>query len=616
MSVILIWCMILPLAAGLSAWFSCRAEESLLLAVLTMITVGYAAALTGVLWLAGPAVWILNAAGGAWTIRAFCASRNASPRLLWQGGILFLIFAALYWWLCRGCAFTDWDDFSHWGKAVKWMFTTDSMYTVPASTDGFKSYPPATAVWQYMILKAGGFSFREDVVLYANALLTAVLLLLPFRTLAARRHPFRVAGMAAFMAILPGMVYPSWFQRASVDGLLGLFAVILVLSAFLPGRSRATPWLEALGCFVLALVKTSGTGLAAMTALVMLGTRFFAGQRKSAALPMAAVLGAKLSWSVHLTRLGAAERWQWPGGLTGGIFSLLIGRADEYRYAVLKNFAGTIFLQGNYGPGQTVPFIVLPAVLGAAAVLSALSNAKPRRQSIWREILPPAAAVLTMTGVFVLSLLYSYLYLFSASEAMYLASVYRYLDTCTMMLMTSAIVLPFAFAGEGRGHAVWLPVALAVVYLFPPGTILQKIMQAPLLAAQSQNDRILSRHAAERIQALGESSPRLQLITANDTGAAALRIDYELIPERLPEQLTILKAENPAGEPWVYTVSAEEWSRELARKFDYVYIYCPEDQFVADYLSVFEDESQVVVDRMFRVIVQPDGTARLRCLDE
>ena len=31
-----------------------------------------------------------------------------------------------------------------------------------------------------------------------------------------------------------------------------------------------------------------------------------------------------------------------------------------------------------------------------------------------------------------------------------------------------------------------------------------------------------------------------------------------------------------------------------------------------DYISVFEDESQVVVDRMFEVVQQPDGTAKLR----
>ena len=75
-------------------------------------------------------------------------------------------------------------------------------------------------------------------------------------------------------------------------------------------------------------------------------------------------------------------------------------------------------------------------------------------------------------------------------------------------------------------------------------------------------------------------------------------------------------ADNKNEEPWVQEISAEAWSRELAQKYDYVYIYCPEDQFIADYGSVFEDDSQIGADRMFRVVVQPDGTARLRCMDE
>ena len=74
----------------------------------------------------------------------------------------------------------------------------------------------------------------------------------------------------------------------------------------------------------------------------------------------------------------------------------------------------------------------------------------------------------------------------------------------------------------------------------------------------------------------------------------------------------------PEGAPWAREISAEEWSRALAEGFAYVYIYCPEDQFVQDYLSVFEPDSQsrVTPDQMFRVIPQPDGTARLRWMEE
>lgn len=85
----------------------------------------------------------------------------------------------------------------------------------------------------------------------------------------------------------------------------------------------------------------------------------------------------------------------------------------------------------------------------------------------------------------------------------------------------------------------------------------------------------------------------------------------------LPEQATILMADVPEDAPWARQLSAAEWSRELAAGFDYVYIYCPEDQFIRDYLPVFEPDSQSMVapDRMFAVVRRADGAARLRCVD-
>src|SRR5699024_8637623 len=219
----------------------------------------------------------------------------------------------------------DWDDFSHWGRAAKWMFTTDTLYTVPGCDDGYKSYPPATALWQVMLLQAGRWvwrGFREDILLYANALLTAALLLVPLR--AGRGLPAIPA--AALLGVTPLLVYPTYFARASVDGLIGVFCAVLLLSAFLPGRSAATPWVEALGCFCLTLVKDAGAGLAALAALTMLAARLWKNRRSvlvPAFVPLACVGLAKGSWALHLGAVGAAVRWQGEDPLRN-IWSLLI----------------------------------------------------------------------------------------------------------------------------------------------------------------------------------------------------------------------------------------------------------------------------------------------------
>ena len=617
MTALLLLFLLLCAGAGVCALARCPMEEGLPLALLGLIAAGYPLALAGgTAWL-GLLPW-LAAAGGVLAV----LRRRPCGRALWQGAALFVLFGALYWWLCRGHWFTDWDDFSHWGRAAKWMFETDTLYTVPASADGFKSYPPAAALWQVMLLQAGGCGFREDVALYANALLTAALLLIPFRAVPAARRPLGAAVMAGLPAFGPLLVYPSYFARASVDGLLGVFCAALLLCGFLPGRTAASPWLEALGCFVLALVKSTGAGLAVLAAAALAAARgaFWrakpgrapAGAAVSALAPLGLALAAKLSWSAHLAAMGAAERWQTGQmGLLRSLWSLLIGNIPPYRAEVLRQFAGVLLTRGNYGAAGSLPFLAWPLAFCLLMAAAGCIARAPRMAGL-------AAAALGVTAVFAAGLLYSYLFVFDPIEAIYLASVYRYLDSCVMLLaLTGALAAGVACCRAKAGwQAAPLAVCLAWAGLFPLGPAVQAVAEAPILAAESRQERILSRRAAGRIRALGQEAPRVWVITANDGGAAQGRIEYDLLPLQLPAQASILMADPPEGAPWAREISAEEWSRELAEGFDYVYIYCPEDQFVRDYLAVFEPGSQshVTVDQMFRVIPQADGTARLRWL--
>ena len=133
--------------AGLGIKLRCGAEEGILLSVLGMIAAAYAAALAGNL----PFFGVL-------------------PRAEGLAGAVILAISIVR-------RLVDWDDFSHWGYALKVMFCTDGLYTAPGYGDGFASYPPASTLWQYLTLHAAGAGYREDIALWANTLLSAALLL-------------------------------------------------------------------------------------------------------------------------------------------------------------------------------------------------------------------------------------------------------------------------------------------------------------------------------------------------------------------------------------------------------------------------------------------------------
>ena len=294
--------------------------------------------------------------------------------------------------------------------------------------------------------------------------------------------------------------------------------------------------------------------------------------------------------------------------------SVVTGRAEGYRLTVLQNFFNEFFKSLSQGVYVKFPAFVWLIICLSAVLLAAVLGKRENKQSI----LCGGFSGIAVFALFSISLLYSYLFVFEEIEATGLASFYRYLNTGILpMIMVSFVMLLWVCSELKK--PLWQAaacLACACLLFNAPGVYgFWDILKEPAVsAAQTHHDRYLYIRTARYIRQLGGTS-RVYLITAYDGGWTQMLVNYELQPEIvLPEQYTMLSA-TPRDDPSVYIMSAEEWSRLLYEDYDYVYIHCPETQFVADYLSVFEDESQVVVDRMFEVIRQPDGTAKLRRIE-
>ena len=329
---------------------------------------------------------------------------------------------------------------------------------------------------------------------------------------------------------------------------------------------------------------------------------------------LAAVLAAHLSWTIHLSLMGVPERWRTDEPLIPAVWAFITFRGPAYRFDVFRLFFRELFAAASYGWAVKFPWVgwaVGALMLGAIAFI--LSE-KQERGAVCAGV----GAALGVAVVFTGSLLFTYLFLFSPSEAVLLASITRYLNTvCVVMISAGAA---FAFTALSRRRlpsrlAAVLCVALLAVLSGQPKCLTEAFSQPSLHAAETNHEAYLYRRAALRIRSLGVESPRLFLITAYDSGLAQLRIAYELLPWTLPPHGTMLMTENSESVPGAVGCTWQEWRQQLLDGYDYVYIYCPETQFVREFLPVFEDESQVVVDRMFRVI-QTDADAVLRNLPE
>ena len=619
MRMILILGLIVLLGAGLTAVLKCRFEECVLLGLCLIVAVAYGCALLGALWLAPYLTIGMAAAGGLYAAWQVLINRKVPLGHLLYGACFFAAAALMFWWLCRGCALSDWDDFSHWGESLKIVFYSDALYTLPDSPDGFKSYPPATVLLQYTLMKAAGGGFREDLALFVHNLITAAAAVFPLSRLPRRRFA-GAAVMVPMLALMPAAVYSRCIYMLGVDSVLGVLAAVVLTAEFLPDQTRASRWLVCGGCFMLTLTKSSGAGLAVMIGLLIAVKALLRRNGRtlrqigSAAVPLLITLAAKGSWNLHLRVVGAEERWQSSEGGIQGLWAMLCGNAPEYRSQVWQAFWNSILFEKNYGSFVKFPFAGWLVLGCAVAVLLWFAAERQSRHSL----LVCQMSAVGMAVIYTVSLLYTYLFVFSPQEAVVLASISRYLNTCVTLLVYVSVSLLCVTACRTRAIGQLVPAAclLALVLLADAGTVVSQLTQAPIHAAQTNHDRYLTRRAAQRINALGEASPRLYLITANDAGLTQLMVDYELLPVVLPTHNSILMTECTGKEAWVKHCTWQQWLEELRNGFDYVYIFCPEDQFVREFLPAFEDESQVVVDRMFRVVELPDGSVTLRTMPE
>lgn len=633
MPAVLIVLLLLPPAFSLAALLKQSFEQTISLVLLGLMGLGYGGSLFGLVWLMPYVLYAACLAACVHLVVAVFVRRQVKLRAFLSLGLpVFIVLAALMWWMCRGRMLTFWDDFSHWGLAVKNMYYLDDLYTVSGTSATFLDYPPGAPLLQYILMKAARLPYREDVALFINGLLCASLAVYPVKAFGWKK-PLAGIASALLLFLVPAGITSGMYQRLLVDGLIGLLFVYVVLAHFLQKDTAGSLPAVLLGCFALAVVKAAGVGLAAMAGILILLDVLVISRKKrgvratrqgrlciwlQALAPLVATLLAQVSWKIYLAvmQIGSSK----PGLATGAeIWAFFTGRGEEYRYRTAANFFRNFFTQpgnGNWFRFPSAVWFVFYALLFAATML--LLQKGQRRRYVFTSV-----GMVVAHLVFLLGTLWGYLFHFSVGEAEGLAAFFRYEATVSTACLLYFIVMLLA-AAAARHWAVQLgavvgSVCLSLAVCINTPWLVNDIADAPMQAAHTKNSRVLSLQSAERVQRLGEAQPRLYLVSIIDDQAALMHLVYEILPITLaePEYLTSIATgyyygENTAVGSEIY--SPEEWGQVLAEGFDYVYLYNIDGYFATNYRSLFENADDIVNDTMLQVVRHADGGVSLRKL--
>ncbi len=168
--------------------------------------------------------------------------------------LIFLVFSIFIIILNFKFTIFEWDAFSHWATAAKYMINTDSFYTL-------SSYPPGITSLQFFYSKLA-LGYNESYLVNALLLFT-MSMFMPLFELIKNNHKFlsNLAGLILFM-IVPLTFFNNLYGSVYVDCILGLELAFILYNYYFNKEKKLSNLLICLTIFSLVMTKEIGLVLA------------------------------------------------------------------------------------------------------------------------------------------------------------------------------------------------------------------------------------------------------------------------------------------------------------------------------------------------------------------
>ena len=630
MSTLVVMASVFALAGGGALLLRRRLEEALPLSVVLIVGVQYAFGLFG--WLSA----------GFYAALALCALALAlaAVRLL-RGGMgdlrRFLLtpgaavmLAAFVWALLsfRAHMLYEPDEFSHWGTVLRNMMHFDAIPAgVKEANITYTDYPPATTLFAYFWTRLSGGFNEGDPQRAMNVMILAFLL--P----AMRAQRWKRWGSALCMAcalfVLPTLFNSGAYYTIYADVVLGCVFFHALYAWFFTPRDRGGVLLTGGSLFLLPLIKEAGWGLClialAIMAVDLIGERNRSGLRRvrDAGCLAAAALAGGLSWKAFLAVHQTQRVWSLSAGFTE-ILDVLLGRAPSHRMRTVENFFFSLTDAGLFGQGGVIQLSLLIwlLLLGVLAAL-ALGRADAALRRRWRRM---ALWLLAGLGAYLLSLLYTFLFLFRNYEGESLFSFARYLSS----YMIALAGLSLALASETLGPAlrrnrqsVELLALTLMLLAANPETLLERAVITREWDEAVYESRMSTAAPPEMAQMLDAQTDLVYFVSQNDQGHRYFLRAFEWVPLRFQARgdgwwlMPSEQAVEQTGDWYAQTFSTvktpQEWADELMEGgYTHVYLDQVDQAFAAAYAGLFQSPEEIAADRLFEVTVKDGGVTLVR----
>jgi hypothetical protein len=565
-----------------------------------------------------------------------------SLKELYSLPILFFVLSS--GWLFKHSQrmqFSDWDEFTQWGFAVKAMYLFDSLGPLSPAYLNNPGYPPGLSVLAYLVVKIGG-SWDEADVFWAYQLLFVSFLLPLLGKFNFRKISYLLISVILFT--FASIIFFNPFNTVYADFLLSLFfAYSLYLATDKKTYANRFIFLNLLLVVsTLMLVKDMSIYFVlVLTLLVGLNSFLFGimGDQARKRLILISILRASLIFLA-----GYATRFIWllfvnSGNLNsatsstfGNSASLVkntLGIEDYLSGPVTQNFINKIlneplsrwvaFSPEWIGfPLTTVQWLSIYSALFFLIVFAAGS-----RISKFHEFTNSLIIVGGAFGYFVV-LLISYLSIFSGVNSVILTSVDRYiaiyLSAIVMYLVARAIhqisdfseVITNPSLGKFENFIPKLAIGITVVFLLQSQvTYLTTYVKKP--NEYSDNLRVNYKVLTEKIKYLDlKIEDKVWIISQDTMGFEFYIFQYEVLPASVGSIPFSIGTPSSKQDIWTDPkMTIDKWDLALD-DYDYVVMFNSSETFVKEYGDLFEDPESLKEQGIYRVEHSDSGNKLIK----
>ncbi|MBN2880304.1 MAG: hypothetical protein JXN65_11825 [Clostridia bacterium] len=517
--------------------------------------------------------------------------------------------------------FVEWDEFSHWGKTVKNMYYLNTL----ANQDYnllYKSYPPATAIFQYLLLQLKG-SYSEGII-FSSMPILYFSLVMPFYKKIKPKSILNILVITIGIVVIPIIFYNNFYTSIYVDALLGILFAYILLNDFFEKNYLIRNLGVALGTTVLCLTKSSGQGLAVLSFIITCADSIYKYKQKNDKFSkkdifkffktpifmFSGLFFALVSWKIY-THVNGIVDTRNPSGISVKALIDTFIHHQGIGTSVVRSFISFIVKRPTINTIISITSlgtICLLLILALIVIRNSKANIQPRMKILF-------AGLSIGSLIYFISLCFIYIFSFSEYEAKSLASVERYVNTYLLgfFIITIGSIINNLINKRKKGLIIPI-VILAMLTITNLSPIYEIAVAYKEENVATQNYRAPYKNLQEYTDIIN-SDDNLSLLCTEGQGLENLIYQYEYMDElNISGYDSIGTAPYYGGDIWTKVLTFEEYELYLTSAYDFLYVVRANEKYNEDYGCMFEI-GYAENNTLYHIEKNSDGSICMKKLD-